>query len=204
MTDAHKFPAMQRVAGGADPAELEIEVAALGEPKEEIKDSGLLAEIQNLRWQDIKTLVFYAVAGMVTGMICGVFAGYMYTGSAPAPQDVATINAAAAAGSVSYSAAAATTVAAKPVANPVEAVRTNRIGDTIKIEAAVKKPNPVAKPRNTKMCAKCEKAKYAGGITCLARIQKYMNDMSEVASYHAVGAAAIHGKFPCSDCKKCM
>merc|ERR1712086_421973 len=101
----HQFTAMQRVAGGADPAELEIEVAALGEPKEEIKDSGLLAEIQNLGWQDTKTLVFYAVAGMVAGMILGVFAGYMYTGSAPAPQDVATtINAAAAAGSVSYSA----------------------------------------------------------------------------------------------------
>ena len=194
---------MQRVAGGADPAELEIEVAALGEPKEEIKDSGLLAEIQNLGWKDIKTLVFYAVAGMVTGMICGVFAGYMYNGSESAPQDVVTMTNAAAA---TMTTTVTTTIPASPphLTNPVEAVRTNRIGDTIKIEAAVKKPNPVAKPRNAKMCAKCEKAKYAGGITCLARIQKYMNDMSEVASYHAVGAAAIHGKFPCAACKKCM
>merc|ERR1712166_1611549 len=195
----YNFTAMQRVAGGADPAELEIEVAALGEPKEEIKDSGLLAEIQNLWRQDIKTLVFYAVAGMVTGMICGVFAGYMYNGSEPAPQDVVTMTNAAAA-------TMTTTIPASPphLTNPVAAVRTNRIGDTIKIEAAVKKPNPVAKPRNAKMCAKCEKANYAGGITCLARIQKYMKDVSEVASYHAVGAAAIHGKFPCAACKTCM
>lgn len=178
---------MQRVAGGADPAELEIEVAAIGEPKAEIQSSGLLAEIHNLRREDIKTLAFYAIAGMIVGMICGMLWDMFAPGVVAQTVEVnSLVNVAVAAASV-------------PVAT-----RTNRIGDTIKLEAAVKKPNPVAKPRNAKACAKCEKAKYAKGITCLVRVQRYMKDMTEVAAYHAVGATAIHGKFPCKPCKKCM
>ena len=190
----NKSDQMSKRAVAVGPNDLQIDVRAKGDTEAPTSphatqktDSMFHALILDFRSNPASSIC-WVLFSIVAGLLCGTAAASL---SMELPPDSSvTVN-------VNANLLSAPVAAAKPgvLLAPVQ-----------ESKAVPKSTSPLTADQqkaNAKECADCKKAMYTSSISCSSRIERYQKDMNEKAAYHAVGGAALHGKFVCAACKRC-
>merc|ERR1712166_942583 len=189
---------MSQRAVAVGPNDLQIDVRAKGDTQASTSPqtsqkadrgpfiSDLFEDMKREYRQNPKATILWVLSAIVAGSLCGaLFARFSFNPAAALPS--ATVNANA-------------NLLSAPVAPGVLLVPVQEA------KSVPESTTPLTKDQlkaNAKDCADCKKAIYTKQISCLDRIKRYQKDMNEKAAYHAVGGAALHGKFVCASCKRC-